>query len=340
MNKKEPCITIIVALYNGEKYINECINSIINQDYKNLEILLIDDGSPDCSGKIADEYAKNDARVKVIHQMNSGVSIARNNAIDMASGEYICIIDQDDIISRDYVSYFYKLIRKNNAEIALTPKVDKFFKAPKRSKGLKQEKTEIWDAEKTIIEMLYHKIPIAPWNKMISKNLIKQNNIKFNENFFNGEGFAFSIDCFQCANRIAVGNRKIYHYRVGDPNSGASRFKKEWIESSLNAQTYIKSSLKTENGKIIKAWNFSNWHTNCDALNVIIGCDAIRGNEKLYNKIKDKVQKEALCVFDAPISMQQKIRGILFKINPYIASKIINCFRNRKFKRNEDNDKD
>lgn len=327
-----PLITVIVGMYKGEKYIKDCIDSVINQDYKNLEIILVDDGSPDKCGEIAERYASSDKRIKVIHQNNSGVSVSRNNALDISKGDYICIIDQDDIISKDYVSYFYNLIKKYNAEIALTPKVDKFF-GDVNNCDIKNDKITIWSAEKAVSEMLYHKIVIAPWNKLINTSIIKDNNIEFNPNYFNGEGFAFSIECFQNAKKIVVGNKKVYHYRVGDPESGASKFKIEYIRSSINAQQYIKSKLKIKTELINDSWKFSNWHTHCDALNVIVGCNANKTNNELYNEIKKVCQKEALCALKAPISLQQKLRGVLFKINPYIASKIINKFRVRKFKK-------
>ena len=163
-NDGMPLVSMIIGMYKGENYIEECIESVQKQDYKNLEIILIDDGSPDRCGEIADLYAKNDSRIRVIHQKNSGVSISRNNGLDVAKGEYICIIDQDDIISRDYVSYFYNLIKKNNADIALTPTADKFFEKVKEDNH--KDRCEIWSGEQATIEMLYHKVIIAPWNKI------------------------------------------------------------------------------------------------------------------------------------------------------------------------------
>lgn len=329
MYKKE-LISVIIAIYNGEKYLKECLDSVVNQNYKNIEIILIDDGSKDLSGKIADEYADKDNRVIVVHQQNSGVSTSRNIALKMAKGSYICIIDQDDIISYDYISYFYGLIKKNDAQIALTPNADKFFGKLKVIKENK-DSVKIWSGTKTAEEMLYHKIVIAPWNKMISKKLIDDNNIKFNVDFFGGEGFAFSVQCYQYADRIAIGERLVYHYRVGDPESGASKFRESTIHSSINAQKYIKDTFAHETPELLKAWEFSNWHTYCDCLNIIVGCNAIKNNKELYVRIKKECRKKALCAIKAPVSLQQKLRGILFKINPYFAARIINHFRIRKF---------
>lgn len=325
-----PLVTMIVGIYNGERYLEECLESIVGQDYRNLEILLIDDGSKDSSGKIADEYAKNDKRVTVIHQANMGVSLSRNRAIDMAKGEYICIIDQDDVLSAEYVSYFYNLIMTKNAQIALTPTADKFFGKPDFSIKA-NDKVEVYSGDKVAEEMLYHKIIIAPWNKMISRSLLNDNGVRFNPSFFGGEGFAFSVQSYQYAERIAVGSQHVYHYRVGDPESGASKFRETMIKSSIEAQKYIKETFVRPTKALEKAWEFSNWHTYCDCLNVMVGCDAIKENQELYNDLKKVCQQEALCALNAPVSLQQKLRGVLFKVNPYMASRIINHFRIRKF---------
>lgn len=321
-------ITVIVCIYNGEKFLKECLESIINQDYYNLEIILVDDGSTDNSLKIVGEY-NTDLRIRVILQKNSGVSTSRNNALKIAKGEYVCIIDQDDILSENYISYLYGLCIDNGADVALTPSVDKFFEHTTEDNSF--DKVKIITGREAVITMLYHKFVIAPWNKIIKKSLIDSFDIWFNPKYFNGEGFAFSIECFQVANKVAVGNKKIYHYRVGDPTTGASVYKEQYINSSIAAQQYIKSKLKSTDNYVLKSWEFSNWHTHCDAFNVMIGCRAQNRNVELYRRLKNKCRKDALIVLSAPVSVQQKFRGILFKISPFMAAKIINKFRIRKF---------
>jgi glycosyltransferase involved in cell wall biosynthesis len=323
---KNKLVTIIVNVYNGEKYLKECLDSVVNQTYKNIEIILVNDGSFDNSEKIIESYQN----LKIINQENQGVSIARNNAISASTGEYICFVDQDDILDKNYIEYFLNLILKNDADVALTTQSDKFYK--KIHKCTSKDKIRIMNGKEATIEMLYHKFVIAPWNKMIKSSLIKKNKIEFNPNFFNGEGFAFSIECFLNSSKVVVGTKKVYHYRVGDPESGASKFSEKSIISSLNAQEYIREKLYNDK-EINKAWNFSNWHTNCDCFNIFIGCNAKNKNLELYNKIYKKCQKDALCALTAPVNLQQKLRGILFKINPVLAAKIINKFRIRKFKK-------
>lgn len=324
-----PLISIITGIYNGEKYLSECIQSVVNQDYKNLEMILIDDGSEDNSGRIADGFARDDKRIKVVHQRHSGVSQSRNTALGMAAGDYICILDQDDVLSEDYVSYLYHLCKENHAEIALTPKADIFF-GKVHTTGT-DDNVQVWTGEQAAIEMLYHKIIIAPWNKMISRELIVHNKLKFHPNYFNGEGFAFSVECYQRAGRIAVGARKVYHYRVGDPGSGASRFKEEYIQSSICAQQYIKDTFVIETPQLLKSWEFSNWHTHCDCLNVMVGCGVADKYPELYQSIRQECKQNAVRAWRAPVSFQQKLRGIMYMVSPFAAAKIINHFRMRKF---------
>ena len=115
MNK---LVSIIIPVYNVEKYLAECIESVLKQTYQNIEILLIDDGSPDNSGKICDEYEEKDSRVRVIHKENGGVSSARNVGLEQANGEYITFIDSDDFVSESYIEELYIALENGNSDLA------------------------------------------------------------------------------------------------------------------------------------------------------------------------------------------------------------------------------
>lgn len=119
MNMKQPLISIIVPIYNVEQYLRRCVDSIINQTYQNIEIILVDDGSPDNCGKICDEYAKQDQRVKVIHKPNGGLSDARNVGIENSQGDYLMFIDSDDWIELNSCDYLLDLSHKNNSDIVI-----------------------------------------------------------------------------------------------------------------------------------------------------------------------------------------------------------------------------
>ena len=115
----EKLVSIIIPIYNSEKYLKKCIDSILEQKYNNLEIILINDGSTDNSGKICDRLAIEDKRIKVIHKLNEGVSIARNKGLEMAKGEYIFFIDSDDYIDENTLSVNVNRLRKKLKEIGL-----------------------------------------------------------------------------------------------------------------------------------------------------------------------------------------------------------------------------
>ena len=112
-------ISVIVPIYNVDKYLRRCVESIINQTYKNLEIILVNDGSLDNCGKICDEYAQKDVRVKVVHKNNGGLSDARNAGLDIATGEYIGFVDSDDSIELDMYEELYNNIKENNCDLAI-----------------------------------------------------------------------------------------------------------------------------------------------------------------------------------------------------------------------------
>lgn len=113
MEKKKSLVSIIVPAYNAEKFIDKCIRSVLNQSYPNLELILVDDGSTDETGKICEEYASKDTRVRVIHKKNSGVSAARNMGLSSAIGEYVVFLDSDDWLDEDIVELALKKYQKN-----------------------------------------------------------------------------------------------------------------------------------------------------------------------------------------------------------------------------------
>ncbi len=115
---KKELITVIIPVYKTEKYLKRCLESIISQDYTELDIILIDDGSPDKSGELCDQFSQTDNRIRVIHKSNGGLSSARNAGIESARGEYICFVDSDDFVERDYISVLYNLIKDYQVDLA------------------------------------------------------------------------------------------------------------------------------------------------------------------------------------------------------------------------------
>lgn len=238
-------VSAIVAIYKSEKFLPKLIDSIINQTWQNLEILLVDDGSPDNSGAICDNYASRDDRIRVIHKKNGGACEARNVGLAEATGEYILIIDGDDWLELDYVEYLMNLIHQTGAEMAMT---DKIFTTRDREQT-KKDAVEVWTPEDAFCGIIYPKFPIGPWNKIYKASLLKEHHIDFNRPW-SGEGLYFSSMAVQCANKVAVGHRKIYNYRLNNTNSGLTHYN---LKMGTNAITKGMAQRLLEHGIIVNA---------------------------------------------------------------------------------------
>ena len=172
---EQPLISIIVPVYKVEKYLKRCVDSILTQTYQNMEVILVDDGSPDKCGAICDRYRETDNRVVVIHKKNGGLSDARNAAIPLAKGEYISFIDSDDWISSYYVEHLYKAVAKCDADIGIS-----WFENVFEGKAL-QSKTEeplsnyeCLTAEECLKKLLYQNgVEVCAWGKLYKTSLIK-----------------------------------------------------------------------------------------------------------------------------------------------------------------------
>ncbi len=243
-------VSVIVPIYNVEKYLEKCIESIINQSYKNLEIILIDDGSPDNSGVIAEAFARKDNRIKVIHQKNSGVSVARNVGIDASTGEYICFADSDDYLMPDYVEYLLNIAIENDVDISITTEMfDNFTK-----NQTKDNELEILSPSEATVAILCYRIPIGVYCKLFKKSFLG-NEIRFIPELYIGEGFNFNTAAFQQANSIGVGHRKIYYYRRDNPTSATTQFSIDKWENGLTALQIIKKILLSMNPGLITHGN-------------------------------------------------------------------------------------
>ncbi len=203
-------ISIIVPVYNVEKYIRKCIDSILNQTYINLEIILIDDGSLDNSGKICDEYAKNDKRIIVIHKKNGGLSEARNTGLDIAKGKYVCFIDSDDYVEKDYVEFLYKILIDNRCRMSICSHTVIYENGKKFD--LSTYKKEVLDTQTVLERMLYHNgIDLSAWAKLYDIKLFE--NVRFPiGRLFEDAATTYKLIC-KC-DKIACGQISKYNYMI------------------------------------------------------------------------------------------------------------------------------
>ena len=209
--KRDDLVSVIVPIYNIEKYIAPCVETIINQSYKNLEIFLVDDGSKDNSPKICDEYAKKDKRIKVIHKKNGGLSDARNAAIDKAKGEYIFLLDGDDTVHEGIIEALYRSIKKHKADIATSSFLQFRDGTSPRAIDMSQENVKCLDAEGALENMLYQEdCTNTAWGKLYKKELFDGIRYPKGEIY---EDLATTYKLFAKAKRIVIDSRKMYNYR-------------------------------------------------------------------------------------------------------------------------------
>lgn len=302
-----PLISIIIPVYNVSKYLRKCIESVICQSYKNIEIILVDDGSKDDSGKICDEYAKNDSRIKVIHKENNGVSAARNTGIESSNGKYLCFVDGDDYVMKDYVEYLFKLLKKNDADISLTTEMFGNFNSNQTENII----YKIWNVEDACEGILCYKVPIGVYCKLFNRDLIIKNKISFFEDIFMGEGFNFNMLSFQNAQKIVVGNRKIYFYRRDNSTSATTKFSLKKCENSLYAMKKMRDNFILHTERIDRAWEYAKWRTYSDAFDYMVLGKGIHDNKEKYREYKKYVKKHGKTCFRVPISKKDKIRAII-----------------------------
>ena len=203
-------ISIIVPIYNAEKYLSRCIESIINQTYKNLDIILVDDGSLDRCGEICDEYAESDSRVRVIHKNNEGVSSARNAGLDAITGEYVTFIDADDYVSEKYIETLYKYM-DSDTDMVISNAV------MVSESGGSEEDTALFGAKKIRINDNYDFFSIEHrevWGVLIKKVIIGSN--RFKSGLYVGEDALFYYTMLKECKFGSVLNEKMYYYVMYD----------------------------------------------------------------------------------------------------------------------------
>ena len=237
MNK--PIISIIVPVYNVEKYLKRCVESILEQTMKEIEIILVDDGSPDNCPTMCDEYAAKDARVKVVHKENGGLGFARNSGLDIASGEYVAFVDSDDYITNDMCEKLYEAAIRNKADIVYGG-VWKKDNSSDECKSISDFKEEmVWGGNEQVTTFLLNLVgtectykkdtimEVSVWKALFKKSIFDEKNIRFvSERQFISEDLIFDIDFIPYAKCIVVIPDCIYYYCY-NPDSLSKVFRKD-----------------------------------------------------------------------------------------------------------------
>lgn len=222
-----PLISVIVPVYNVERYLKACVDSVISQTYSNLEIILVDDGSPDKSPEICDEYAKKDSRIQVIHQKNGGLAKARNIGIENSHGEYISFIDSDDYVVPNYVEILYRGIIENDADVSIAS-----FRSLKKNTVFHEDYSSAFSViSKRKCFEIYTSTSTNPfvsaWNKLYKRSLFS--NIQFPEGKLYEDAFT-TYKIFDVAKKIVFSSSVLYFYRLNPDSIMGQSFRKKHLE--------------------------------------------------------------------------------------------------------------
>ena len=252
----EPKISVIVPVYNVEKYLKINADSILNQTWKNFELIFVDDGSPDQSGKICDEYKLLDKRVKVIHKKNEGLGFARNTGLEIAEGEYVTFVDSDDYMEPDMIEKLMQPIIKNGADTVIGgfKRVDDDGNILYRE----QYKNQIFKGKDVFCVFMpkilgscpkkHDSFRMSVWNAVYSMKIIRENNVKFpSERVMISEDMPFDLDYYKYSKCVAVIDSLAYNYRL-NPNSLTNKYK----EGKVKLVTYFYEEMERRVNKAYK----------------------------------------------------------------------------------------
>lgn len=283
--------SIIVPIYNSEKYISKCIQSVLNQDFKDFELILINDGSTDKTQAICENYSKSDERITLINKKNGGVSTARNRGLKISKGKYIVFIDSDDYVQTTLLSDVKAANDEYDADVYLhsidTKEIESLL-------GLNnsRDKYILIDEEKisSIMPILIKRRLInPPWNKMYSSKIIKENDILFNEGLSISEDALFNYQYFSNLKKMLIIKKNLYNYYDYNPVSLTHIYNPEKYEMMIQVNNELQCLVKHNMNfsACLNAANYIRIKAIYSSLFDLINNDEVKEYEKnlLYNKI-------------------------------------------------------
>jgi glycosyltransferase EpsJ len=243
----EPKVSIIMPVYGVEKYVGRAIESILNQTYTNFEFFCVDDGSPDKSGEICDEYAKKDGRIIVIHKENGGAPSARNAAIDRATGKYMYFMDSDDWTEKTMLADMVEIAENNSSQLVVAGYyIDTYYSETEKFTQEQAWVDKVFVSQQEFRENAHTLFDLnllyTPWNKLFSADYIKQNGLYFPNTFW--DDFPFNLSVIRDIESVAVTSKKYYHFIRQRAESETAKYRSDMYEKR-----------EEENGWLIDLYN-------------------------------------------------------------------------------------
>lgn len=230
-------VSILIPAFNVDQYLSQCLDSVINQTYSNLQIVIVDDGSKDNTLEICKSYAERDDRVEFYTQDNQGVAVTRNHLLEKVKGEYVLFVDADDWIELDMVDYLVALATEHSAGMVMCDRVINDTKPIDSCPNIK-----IILQDEAIKDFLFHEYFIGSLcNKLIKASLL--NDIKFNKDISYGEDALFVWKVLQNLNKVAVSSKQLYHYRMNEDSISHQSFGEKKLSGHVTWQ-YITDDVR------------------------------------------------------------------------------------------------
>lgn len=276
-------VSVVVPIYNIEKILSRCIDSIINQTYKDLEIILVDDESPDNSSAICYEYAKHDARINMINKQNGGLSDARNAGLKVANGEWIVFVDGDDWLESDYIERLLSAAQNNDADIAICS-FKYVYPDGRLQPVLTNEDQKIMSNRQALIDLLTYQQygKVMTWNKIYKTKLFQKHQICFPKGKIHEDNFT-TYKTYFYAKKIVYINQPLYNYFQRDNSIMAEKFS----EKRLDAVEAAKQSLdfiRRKMPEIVDAAEYNLMMSYITLLNRLHASNSVIKYKKIWSK--------------------------------------------------------
>lgn len=297
-------VSIIIPAYNVENYIKQCVLSIINQTYENIEIICVDDGSTDKTASQIESLISQDSRISFFKKKNSGVSDTRNFGLEKSTGNYVVFVDADDYLDPLFVENLYNSIKKNDTDFAFYSRCFRHKKDKQPPKNIENKLS----AEETLVDLLSPDIVVGCWNKIYKRDLLDKYNIRFNTDLFYGEGLNFITTYSQYINSASKLFERRYYYRKNNQTSATTAFNlKKYVNGEKSLET-IYSNLIIKTNTVKKAYSFHLCMFYLTSFLDILKNHCKKQNLELYKKWKKrflKLSKEA--IFYRKVSIKRRL---------------------------------
>ena len=308
-------ISVIVPVYKVEPYLKKCVYSILAQTYTDYELILVDDGSPDSCGRICDELALIDSRIKVIHQINGGQCNARNNGLNISRGDYIAFVDSDDSIHPEMLATAMRLIKKADIAILGHQIVREGYEIDLKSKNVEDEflsEEELWDE-------IFKKLNNAAWNKLYKRELIDK--LRFESSLLHGEDLIFNILYLTRCKTGAINNAPFYNYLKRNNSITTSAFSDRRL-NELSSKDFARDLIMKHKPELLDYADLFCYRARMNVMRSIYKANKEHLYSKELHSISSYVTKHHNDISQL-MNKKERIEFILFSYFPLLYKAIV-----------------